>query len=576
MAATSLFTSVPLVAGTSAHLRTTSYLAPTAQASFPQGLTRVSNATPHRLQQPPTSFVQTPLAAAVAQAGVRFVQFGWGPQHPLPFECVHHVIEACAQQHPTAVAVEHQGEAWTYAQLNQHAEVLACTLKAQGVVHGDRVGVFLQRSIAMVVSILAILKVGAAYVPQDAGVVPSPMLRQVMDSAGLRIVMTSTAFIGTLPVTAHEIVLDVEAFCHSSSPDQPHRAPTRCPPVTSADLCFVLYTSGTTGKPNGVMVTHRNVCNIIHTPPGSLGMAPGLKVGQVLNIGFDMAAWEILGCLSHGATLVIRGKDIAETAAKVNVLIATPSILARLDPAACPHVQTVALAGEPCPRTLAETWAKRCIFYNGCGPTEVTIVNTLAHFKTEDAVLSIGTPTPNNTVYVLNEHMQPCAIGEIGEMWAGGDCVTAGYIGNPVLTSERYRPDPFLADGRMMFRTRDLCRWTEQGQLEHFGRVDDQVKVRGFRVELDAVSTVLERSPGCLRAVTLKANNNDLVAFVTPANVDVTDAQAQVRRALQYYCVPALVIAMDKLPITDRGKVDKRSLLRQALPLIDEMNRSLG
>ena len=517
----------------------------------------------------------SPLQEAIARTDSRFVTFGWGPQQSLPYECVHHAIEAQAHRQPDALAVEHQGQAWTYAQLNAYAEHLARRLEAQGVVRGDRVGVFLQRGFPMVVSILAILKVGAAYVPQDAGVVPAPMLRQVMDSAGIRVVLSTAAFIPSLPLARDEMALDVHNLC-STTPPPAHPTRLRRPYVAGADLCFVLYTSGTTGKPNGVMVTHRNVCNIIHTAPGNLGMAPGQRVGQVLNIGFDMAAWEILGSLSHGATLVIRGKDFAETAASLNVLIATPSILAKLDPAACPHIQAVALAGEPCPRPLAEAWAARCAFHNGCGPTEVTIVNTLVQFKPGDEVLSIGTPTPNNTVYVLNEDMQPCAIGEVGEMWAGGDCVSAGYIGNPTLTAERYRPDPFLGGGRMMFRTRDLCRWTEQGQLEHFGRVDDQVKVRGFRVELDAVSTVLERSPGCQRAVTLKANNRDLVAFVTPATVDVADAQDQVRRSLQYYCVPALVIAIDELPMTERGKVDKRLLLAQAQPLLDAHNASLG
>ena len=143
-------------------------------------------------------------------------------------------------------------------------------------------------------------------------------------------------------------------------------------------------------------------------------------------------------------------------------------------------------------RPLADKWSSFCTFYNSCGPTEVTIVNTAEVHTADKEVLSIGRPTPNNTVYILNEKMEPCAIGEIGEMWAGGDCVSLGYIGNEELTNDRYVPDPFLGNGRMMFRTRDLGRWTDTGELEHFGRTDDQVKVRGFRVELDSVSAMLE------------------------------------------------------------------------------------
>lgn len=521
----------------------------------------------------------TPSTAACAAAdlltGERFSRFGWGPTQPLPHSLVHEAIEAQCRRWPGAPAVEHQGVTWTYARLHRQAEQVAGLLQAQGVARGDRVGVFLRRGIPMVVAILAILKLGAAYVPQDAGVVPAPMLRQIMDSAGIQVVLSTGDFIDGLPLQGDEIAINVAALCTDDSPDA-QLARLRAPQVSGNDLCFVLYTSGTTGHPNGVMVTHRNVCNIVHTVPGHLGIRPGMRVGQVLAIGFDMAAWEILACLSHGGTLVIRGKDIAETAATLDVLIATPSILARLDPEACPRLRVVALAGEPCPKPLADLWAGRCAFHNGCGPTEVTIVNTLAQYRPGDAMLSIGTPTPNNTVYVLNDQLEPCAMGEVGEMWAGGDCVTAGYIGNPALTAERYRPDPFLGGGRKMFRTRDLGRWTEQGQLEHLGRVDDQVKVRGFRVELDAVSTVLERAAGCQRAVTLKANDRELVAFVSPVNADVEDARAQVRQALPYYCEPTLILPVAALPMTERGKVDKRLLLSHAQPLLAQHHAQGG
>jgi D-alanine--poly(phosphoribitol) ligase subunit 1 len=246
-------------------------------------------------------------------------------------------------------------------------------------------------------------------------------------------------------------------------------------------------------------------------------------------------------------------------------LIATPSILARLEPENCPHIAVVALAGEPCPRPLADRWAGRCSFYNGCGPTEVTIVNTLARYRKGDAVLSIGAPTPNNTVYVLDQDLTPCRIGDKGEMWAGGDCVTAGYLKNPQLNAERYRPDPFLGGGRMMFRTRDLGRWNDDGMLEHLGRVDDQVKMHGFRVELDAVSRLLEGAPGCVGAVTLKVGEHDLVSFVTPTTADTASARQRVEQALPYYYVPTLVIPLDSLPMTQRGKVDRRLLEELAI-----------
>ncbi|MEM7347610.1 MAG: AMP-binding protein, partial [Chloroflexota bacterium] len=334
--------------------------------------------------------------------------------------------------------------------------------------------------------------------------------------------------------------------------------------ISPDNRCFILFTSGTTGKPNGVQVTHRNVCNILLTEPGNLGMAPGQKVGQILSIAFDMAAWEILGSLGHGATLVIRGKNIQETIEKVDVVISTPSILSSFDVEKCQNVKVAAVAGEPCPRPLADKWSKFCTFYNSCGPTETTIVNTMQQYDPAGG-LTIGKPTPNNTVYVLDENMQPCPIGEVGEMWAGGNCVSAGYLDNDQLNAERYALDPFLGEGHVMFRTRDLGRWTIDGELEHFGRSDDQVKIRGFRVELDSVSAALESVEHCKRAVTLKLDDRHLVAFVSPQTVDTSVAQQAVGDALPYYCIPKFVIALEELPRTSRGKIDKKSLLQMAL-----------
>lgn len=227
-------------------------------------------------------------------------------------------------------------------------------------------------------------------------------------------------------------------------------------------------------------------------------------------------------------------------------------------------MKVAAVAGEPCPRPLADRWAAVCTFYNACGPTEVTIVNTMKRHDPSAMRLTIGRPTPNNTVYVLDEEGRPQPIGESGEMWAGGDCVSAGYLGDPALNAERYAPDPFLGGGRRMFRTRDLGRWTPEGELEHLGRTDDQVKVRGFRVELDSVSAVLEACPGVAQAVTLKLDDRNLVAFVAPGHLDPGDVRHAVATELPYYCVPVAIHALAEFPRTSRGKIDKAALLRLA------------
>ncbi|GAB2613286.1 hypothetical protein GCM10027168_52520 [Streptomyces capparidis] len=490
-----------------------------------------------------------------------FQLFGRGPARVVPYDCVHHAFERHAAARPLAVAAEHGGAAITYGELNRRADRLAAHLAGLGVGPGDNVALFAKRSIPLLVGILGILKAGAAYVPQDVGVAPAAQLAHIVRACSARVVLTLSATLDRVPVPEGGVRLAIEELTEEPGPRPAAPVPPRAP--RPGDGCYVLFTSGTTGRPNGVTVTHRNVCNILLTEPGSLGMRPGWRVAQILNIAFDMAAWEILGALAHGATLVIREDDIAAAVARADVVIATPTVLGSLPARECSGVRVAAVAGEPCPRALADEWAAFCSFHNGCGPTETTIVNTL-HRHDPGGPLTIGRPTPNNTVYVLDERLRPVPMGETGEMWAGGDGVSAGYLGDEELTGQRYLPDPFLGGGRLMFRTRDLGRWTPDGELEHLGRTDDQVKVRGFRVELDSVSAVLESVPGCTRAVTLKLDSRTLVSFVTGAGVEPGAARQAVAAALPYYCVPEAVHVVGALPLTSRGKVDKAALLRLA------------
>ena len=498
---------------------------------------------------------------------ILFERFGQGPAITPPHDCMHHAFEKHAATQPEAVAVQHLDDAITFRQLNRQANRLADQLAQYGVKTGDNVAIFLQRSIPMVVGIMAALKVGAAYVPQHLGVAPEGHLKYVLDIAKIDVILTLSDLQHLLPAEHGRIAIAIDEMMAVPFTDEDEFVEPFMPAtaVTPKHTCYIIFTSGTTGHPNGVQVTHGNAANLLLTTPGNLGIRPGMKVGQILNIAFDMAAWEILGALANGATLVIRNKDFMDVVSQVDVLISTPSILSSFDTKQAHNIKIVAVAGEPCPRPLADKWASFCTFYNSCGPTEVTIVNTAEiHYPWKEK-LTIGKPTPNNTVYILNADLQPCAIGEVGEMWAGGDCVSAGYIGNELLTNERYLPDPFFFYFRLMFRTRDLGRWTQDGELEHYGRTDDQVKVRGFRVELDSVSAVLESVPNCKRAAALKLDNRHLVGFVSPKTVDTEAAIEAVAAALPYYATPKFVIALTELPITSRGKIDKRTLMELAI-----------
>ena len=536
--------------------------------------------------RPQRSFLRQPFSDLTNADQTLFERFGQGPLVAVSYSCIHHAFEDHARQQPGAIAAIHGDQQITYRELNEAADRLAIQLIAHGVNRGDHVGLFLERSIPMLVGILGALKAGAAYVPQDARITPAPQLLHVMTAARTRVVLTLSHLNHFIPTSSpnqemdQPVLINLDEFLAQIEPSSKiayvlDGVAQRRQLSNEQDTCFVLFTSGTTGRPNGVQVSHQNLCNILLTDPGSLGMRPGRRVSQILNIAFDMAAWEILGALSHGATLVIRGKDIQATVEAVDVVVATPSILGALDATRCRAVKAVAVAGEPCPRPLADQWSEFATFYNSCGPTEVTIVNTMQAYSMASEALTIGKPTPNNTVYILNENHRPCTIGEIGEMWAGGDCVSKGYLSNDELNSDRYRPDPFLGGGRKMFRTRDLGRWTRNGELEHFGRTDDQVKIRGFRVELDSVSGALESVPACVQAVTLKLDSHTLVAFVRPDAVDITSCKTAVAALLPYYCAPSIIMPLKDFPMTSRGKVDKRALTILAVKELEKLAETL-
>ncbi|KII86925.1 hypothetical protein PLICRDRAFT_274094 [Plicaturopsis crispa FD-325 SS-3] len=492
---------------------------------------------------------------------LRFAKFGFGPRISVPFPCIQDAFAYQAAARPTAIAVEHLSKTITYRELDNQSSSLASRLLAMGVGPGSRVCLLVERSIPMVIGILAILKAGGAYVPLDGGIVTQTTLEYILKDADCSVIVTLRKYSYRLDGLQNHRVLTLEDILDSEL--QGTFAPIE---VSNTNSAYVIYTSGTTGKPKGVDVTHANVTNLVCLQPGNLGMCPGMRVSQLMNISFDMAAWEILGSLCNGCTLCIRGKTAVEwrdLLRRVDLVIATPSMMAPHDPSAYPNIKVVATAGEPCPQNLADSWARAARFYDCCGPTEITIVNTVDLHVSGNRV-SIGSPTPNNSVYILDEHLNPLPISEVGVLWAGGAGITRGYINMTDKTNERYKPDPFVADGSRMFNTGDLGRWRFDGKLEHLGRTDDQVKIKGFRVELDGVAASMETCPEVKSAIALLIDE-ELWGFVTPAidgtdNVGIATAQSQ-----PYYAVPSHYLTMDHFPLTPNGKIDKRALESLAL-----------
>ncbi|KAI0770264.1 nonribosomal peptide synthetase 12 [Fomes fomentarius] len=493
----------------------------------------------------------------------RFARFSFGTRQQAPFGCVHHAFEHHAAAQPNAVAVEHLDESVTYGELDRQANILANHLRSQGVRPGVRVCLLAQRSILMVVGIAAVLKAGGAYVPLDGAIVTQSTLEHVLHDSSAKLVITMKDYLHRVSGTP--------AFCLEDIAELPRVISKPEDLSARTDSIYIIYTSGTTGKPKGVEVVHGNVTNLVCLAPGNIEMRPGRRVSQLLNVAFDMAAWEILGSLSNGCTLCVRGKSSKEWRAvmkTVDIVIATPSMMAPHKPEDYPNIKVVATAGEPCPLPLAEAWAKSAHYYNCCGPTEVTIVNTV-HLHRPGDFLTIGGPVPNTSVYVLDDDMKPAPIGEPGVMWAGGACVSKGYLNLPDKTAERYVLDPFTNDGSYMFCTGDLGRWHENGELEHLGRVDDQVKVKGFRVELDGVSAAMQTCATVKNATALLIGS-ELWGFVTPDSVNVDAVIAAASLVQPYYAVPTQYITLNDFPYTSNGKIDKRTLRQMALDKVEK------
>ncbi|KAK5629811.1 hypothetical protein RRF57_005526 [Xylaria bambusicola] len=390
---------------------------------------------------------------------------------------------------------------------------------------------------------------------------PRTIVDHIFNDTGARVVLCLGKFRSKVEPHARKIkseIVELDGQDPSISNDTRPKVP-----MDSSFGSYMIYTSGTTGKPKGVDVRHQNVTNNLLVEPASLKIAVGKNVAQLLNISFDMAQWEILATLMNGGTLHIRNGDWSDVLRRVDTVIATPTVLGKFAQADFPNIKTVVVGGEPCPLPLAEEWSPFVNFWNICGPTEITILNT-AHLHKPGELLTIGKPLPNTTLYVLDDDENPVAIGEPGIMWAGGACVSAGYVNLPELTATRFKPDKFTRDGTLMFNTGDLGRWTEDGKLIPLGRKDDQVKFKGFRVELDGVSAAVEGVPSVTKACALVVHDKLWAFYSGPNRLNHDEMSRIVGKTLPYYSVPTEWLYLSSIPLTVNGKFDKRKLREMA------------
>jgi non-ribosomal peptide synthetase-like protein len=488
---------------------------------------------------------------------------------------LHHFFEARCDARPDALALGGAAERLTYAALDARANQLAHHLAARGVRPGERVGILLERSTHTYVTLLGVLKAGAAFVPIDP-TLPPERVAFIAGDSGLRLLIT-TADLGPAAagVTCPLLDLDAEAEVLAARPETRPALPEQ-----GNALCYIIYTSGSTGRPKGVAVSHANVCNFISICTPVYGVTAADRVYQGMTIAFDFSVEEIWPTFAVGATLVVGptdhrrlGSGLVEflTEHRVTMLYCVPTLLATLD-RDVPSLRTLNVGGEACPHDLVRRWARRGRrMLNTYGPTESTVTATWAEL-TPDRPVTIGRPLPTYRVYLLDEGLQPVRPGRAAEICVGGPGVARGYVNRPDLTAERFVPDPFADEpGARLYRTGDLGRLTDEGEIEFLGRIDSQVKLRGYRIELTEIEAVLQSSEEVANAVvavhTGDAGVQELTAYVTlrrPAAGDVAGLKGRLHdrlsRRLPAYMVPGFIEFLDALPVLPSGKADRSRL----------------
>jgi amino acid adenylation domain-containing protein len=497
----------------------------------------------------------------------------------IPDERIEYVFTRRAMQTPQATALTCGEDRLTYRELEEHSNRMAQALRDCGVRDGDRVGVCMDRSLELVEVLLAILKAGAAYVPMDP-TYPVDRIAYTISDAQISIVIASAKGLET----AKDVrVLEPQELLKLAP--RRHEAPLIN--ASASDAAYVIYTSGSTGRPKGVVVPHRNVVALLAATTEDFGLSAQDTWTLFHSSAFDFSVWEIWGCLLTGGHLVVapywitrNPEEFAELLAKerVTVLNQTPSAFAQLLDVDRNHPVTstlrlVIFGGEPLDARMLLPWFDRhpefeCRLVNMFGITETTVHVTLETITREHALSasrSVGHAMPGWYYYVMDEEGRPLPPGIAGEIYVGGAGVAQYYLNRPELTAQRFVPDPYT--GERIYRSGDKGRLRPDGRLEHLGRLDTQVKIRGFRIELDEIRSMLLEAPGVHTAAVVVHQDDPrdtasarLCAYVVLKGGNISEVRGYIARMLPEYMVPASLIEMPALPLTQNGKLDAKRL----------------
>ncbi|HEY5730270.1 MAG TPA: amino acid adenylation domain-containing protein [Anaerolineales bacterium] len=493
--------------------------------------------------------------------------------------CIHDLIEEQAKRTPKATAVQYDDQSLTYKELDKRTNELAKILVAHGVKPGTLVGLFVHRSLDMLVGLLGVLKAGGAYLPLDPSF-PSERLAFMVEDSGASVILTQTNLLSEMPENNAKII-NLDAL---EKPTPSKRRKKSKP----GDLAYIIYTSGSTGKPKGVQIHHQAVVNFLCSMRDDLKINADDTLLAVTTLSFDIAVLELLLPLTVGAKVVIASSDIAADGAlladalmndNATFMQATPASWRLLLEAGWKGKENLKIlcGGEALTNDLAQKLLPRgAQLWNLYGPTETTIWSTLYRVTSNEKqgisnTVPIGRPIANTQIYILDSNLQPVPIGVIGDLYIGGNGVSRGYLNRPELTSERFLPHPFplpQGEGEVIYKTGDLARYLPDGNIEFFGRSDQQVKVRGFRIETGEIEVALAEHPSVKQAVVVawkeRSSDASLVAYVIPAvpekEAEAIQLREYLRTKIPEYMVPSIFVNLESLPLTPNGKVDLKAL----------------
>jgi amino acid adenylation domain-containing protein len=514
-------------------------------------------------------------------------------------KCIHQLFEAQADLAPDHVAVVCEGEQLTYAQLNTCANQLADRLRSMGVGPEVLVAIYVERSLEMVIGILATLKAGGAYVPLDPAY-PKERIAFMFQDAQVPVVLTQSKLAKELAQHGAQIVT-LDGDWHAVARQ---RIDNMVSGVLPDNLAYVIYTSGSTGNPKGVMITHGNVCHYVHAMRTPLGVGSDTRYLHTATIAFSSSVRQFMLPLTQGATLVIATSSRITDPLKlfelikeqrVTVIDIVPSYwrscieaLVRVDPETRArlldnHLNLIVSASEPLLSDLPRTWifgfkhgARLINMFGQTETTGIVAVYPIPRVEEESVrIVSIGKAIAHTDLHILGADLKPVPVGQQGELYIGGYGLGRGYLRRPELTAEKFIPDPFNSEsGRRLYKTGDRARVRQDGNIEFLGRGDNQVKIRGFRVELPEVEITLSQHPAVRQAVVVarevQPGENRLFAYIVPRS-KIAPQGSEFRnflmKILPEYMVPGTFVMLDALPLTPTGKVDRR-----ALPLPDQAN----